>query len=483
MYRPQPAIIFESADPGETRAGFTRASLYEALDARFEFGDEPTRQFFHQTYWRVVLPKIRPPQGQFTRRWMTPGHGTKYHGNYPYGCQYIWDTLFMLDPLCRLPGQTEVVREVLRNFWEFQDAWDAIVPEHARGMIQHGFSAESFLPTKFQGNSCGPWLAWGVERIFNHTGDDVLAREALPHLERYHDWWWRERDPDGIGLIAPGAYGTTRVQAMRDDSGYDFAADMDELAYIQHPRFPERGSAYGNLYGVTNTAYLIHAERCLKRLAEKLGDAAMAARRELRIANGVAAARERMWNEETGMFHTLRRDGTKIPALTIGSWMMLLAEVPTPEQAQRMLATLRTPQWLTPLPIPTVGRCDPLWEPATIGMLPNPPKRLDHLGQCYNMWRGDVWPPCNYQVAAGATLYGATDLAARICDATVMNAIQWGDVNERYCCDTGRPLGPSDYGMSACVLSMVTCLIKLMPHCSRKVMTAVFLKILSTQVK
>jgi putative isomerase len=384
---------------------------------------------------------------------MTPD--SKYHGQHPYGAQYIWDTLFMLEPLCLLPGQTEVVREVLRNFWEFQDAWDAIVPEHARGMIQHGFHPDAFLPTACKGNSCSPWLAWGVERIYNHTGDETMAHEALPHLERYHDWYWRERDLDGIGLIAPGAYGTDQVQAMRDDSGYDFAADMDALAYIQHPRFPERGAAYGNLYGVTNTAYVVHAERCLQRLAAKLGDHAMAARRDSHLQKAVAAARERMWNEETGMFHTLRRDGGKVPTLTIGAFMMLLAQVPTPAQAERILGNLRTPNWLTPLPMPTVGRGDPKWEPATIGMLPNPPVRLDHLGQAYNMWRGDVWPPCNYQVAMGAAAYGATDLAARICDATVMNAIQWDDVNERYCCDTGRPLGPSDYGMSACVLSMV----------------------------
>ena len=52
--------------------------------------------------------------------------------------------------------------------------------------------------------------------------------------------------------------------------------------------------------------------------------------------------------------------------------------------------------------------------------------------------------------------YGYHDLAARICDATIMNALRWGDVNERYCCDTGKPLGVPDYGMSACVFAMMT---------------------------
>ena len=74
-----------------------------------------------------------------------------------------------------------------------------------------------------------------MERIFDHTGDASLAREALPHLERYHDWFWRERDMDGIGLISQGAYGTDQVQTMRDESGYDFTPDMDELASLQLP--------------------------------------------------------------------------------------------------------------------------------------------------------------------------------------------------------------------------------------------------------
>lgn len=180
----------------EATHGAFSAYSYTTLDERFEFADEPTRQFFHSTYWRTVLSKIREPEGEFPRRWITPG--SQYHGQFAYRAQYIWDTLFMLDPLCLLPGQTEVVREVLRNFWEYQDAWDAIAPEHAHGMIHHGFRPADFLPKKFAGKTCIPWLAWGVERIFNHTGDETMAREALPHLERYHDWWWRERDLDGI---------------------------------------------------------------------------------------------------------------------------------------------------------------------------------------------------------------------------------------------------------------------------------------------
>ena len=59
-------------------------------------------------------------------------------------------------------------------------------------------------------------------------------------------------------------------------------------------------------------------------------------------------------------------------------------------------------------------------------------------------------------MAAGLHRYGFNDLAARICDATIMNALRWDDVNERYDCDTGQPLGVPDLGLSACVFAMMT---------------------------
>lgn len=452
MFRKTNMLLFDSQDPEIKRGGLTLSELKRELDRIIDFDSDETRDFVIKTYWRCVVDKIRQPQGAMQRRWMTPGG--RYHGQQAYEGQYIWDTMFMLDSLSRLPSQKETVRDVLRTFWDFQDKWDSCMPEYAHGMIGHGFSPSSAGPN-VPHHSCGALIGWGAWRIWKNNGDKTLIREALPHIERYHEWYWRERDLDKIGLVTFGCYIEGAVQGMRDESGYDTCCDTDDFEMIPHPARPEGPKHYSDLYGVPTTAYVILGEKCLQKLAEEFGDKQMVERRGKRIDKSVSAMRKHMWDEELGAFVNIRRDGRKVETPTIGSWMPLLAEVPTKTQAARMASVLSTLQWMTPLPVPTVGRCDPKWEPGRISYLPFPPKRVDHLGQPYNFWRGDVWPPCNYQIADGLYKYGFRELPARICDATIINSIIHDDVNERYDCDTGEPLGVPDYGMSACVIAMI----------------------------
>lgn len=57
-------------------------------------------------------------------------------------------------------------------------------------------------------------------------------------------------------------------------------------------------------------------------------------------------------------------------------------------------------------------------------------------------WRGDVWPPTNFQIAGGLAAYGHRELAADICDKdkTIANAIQNG-ISEHYDSITRKALG------------------------------------------
>lgn len=375
---------------------------------------------------KCVLEKILAPMPPFKNHWVYAG-GPYYKG------QWIWDTMFVVDILSILPGKEALIREIFQNYWDFQDRWNACMPEYAHDMVTVSIKT---APQEVRQFSQIPILAWGVERVFERNGDKELVKQCLPRLEKFHDWYWRERDVTNIGLCSVGAY-TGKVQHARWET-FDYECNMDGLKLTKHPtrKGANEGAWYGDTLVTANSAYLIMGEKSLMRLATLMGDEAMATRRKARIDKAESAMREHMWDEEAGTFLSLKRDTLeKIPVATIGSWIPLVAGVPTPAMAKRMAEVLAGEAWNTPLPVPTVDRTDQRWS-AT------------------GFWRGDVWPSTNYQIARGLFDYGHKELSAKIADKTVANAIVHG-ISENYNSMTGEGIGVPNYTMSSTILTMM----------------------------
>lgn len=375
---------------------------------------------------KCALDKIRQPTPPLKHMWIQPG-GPYYLG------QWIWDTMFVVDLLSILPEKKQLIRDIFQNYWDFQDRWNQQMPDYAQDMITVAIKTE---PQPVRQFSQIPILAWGVERVYRRNGDKQLLAQCLGRLERFHEWFWRERDIENIGLCVIGSY-SGKIQHARWET-FDYECNMDDLNLTPHPtrKGPNEGNWYGDLYVTGNTSYLIMGERSLARLATIVGDTEMAARRKKRIDKAVQAMRDHMWDEESGTFLTVRR-GTmeKVPVATISSWMPLTAGVPTEAMARRMAEVLASPAWQTPLPVPTVDRTDRRWKSNAF-------------------WRGDVWPSTNYQIACGLADYGFTGLAADIADKTVANAIKNG-ISEHYDSVSGKPLGVKDYCMSSTLVAMM----------------------------
>jgi putative isomerase len=373
-----------------------------------------------------VLARLRAPAEPLRHTWIQAG-GDYYKG------QWIWDTMFVVDLLSLLPDQKKTIRDIFQNYWDFQDRWNPTMPDYAHDMVTVAIKTAPQEVRKF---SQIPLLAWGVERVYQRNGDKELLAQCLGRLEKFHDWYWRERDVTNRGLIAVGTYSGI-VQHARWET-YDYDASMDDLKLTPHPtrKGPGEGAWYGDVCVTGNTAYLILAERSLARLATIMGDKAMAGRREQRIEKSVQAMRDHMWDEKAGAFLAVRRDSLeKIPGATIGSWIPLAAGVPTSAMAARMAEVLASPAWQTPLPVPTLARDDKRWKSK-------------------GFWRGDVWPATNYQIAAGLAAYGHKELAADVADKTIANALQNG-INEHYDSVSGKPLGVPDYSMSCTLVTMM----------------------------
>jgi len=373
-----------------------------------------------------ILDKLRAPVEPLLHTWVQPG-GPYYMG------QWIWDTMFVVDLLSILPDRKQMIRDIFQNYWDFQDRWNKQMPEYARDMVTVAIKT---APQEVRQFSQSALLAWGLERVYRRNGDKELLKQCLGRLERFHDWFWRERDVTNIGLVAIGSYSGVRQHAKWET--YDYDCSMDTLNLTTHPtrKGPKEGAWYGDICVTGNTAYLIIGERSLARLATIMGDKAMAARREQRIGKAVKAMRDHMWDEKAGTFLAVKRDTLeKIPVATIGSWIPLTAGVPAEEMAKRMAGVLASSAWMTPLPVPTVDRTDKRWKSSAF-------------------WRGDVWPSTNYQIASGLAAYGHKELAADIADKTIANAIKNG-ISEHYDSVSGAPLGIRDYCMSSTLVTMM----------------------------
>jgi putative isomerase len=392
----------------------------------FDSDDPTVLAFAQRVFEKCVLEKLRAPVEPLRHTWVQPG-GPYYQG------QWIWDTMFVVDLLSLLPDHTHVIRDIFQNYWDFQDRWNKSMPAYAHDMVVGVIKTAPQEPRQF---SQIPILAWGVDRVYQRNQDPALLQQCLNRLERFHNWFWRERDVTGLGLIAPGAYSGIVQHARWETFDYDCA--LDDLRLTPHPtrKGLDEGAWYGDICTPGNTAYLILAERSLARLATVVGDTAMANRRQQRISQAVQAMRNHMWDEKAGTFRALKRDSLqKIPVVTISSWIPLAAGVPTQTMADRMAQVLSSPAWMTPLPVPTLDPTDRRWKSD-------------------GFWRGDVWPPTNYQIASGLAAYGYRELAAEICDRTIANAIKHG-VSEHYDSVSGKPLGIRDYCMSCTLVTMM----------------------------
>jgi len=392
----------------------------------FEANSEEVLALTERIFRKCILEKIMPPTPPLENTWIVPG-GPYYKG------QWIWDTMFVVDLLSILPGKKKLIRDVFQNYWDFQDRWNRKMPDYAQDMITVAIKTE---PQDVRQFSQIPILAWGLERVYRRNGDKQLLKQCLGRLERFHDWYWRERDVANIGLVAVGSYSGI-VQHARWET-FDYECNMDDLKLTAHPsrKGPAEGAWYGDICVTGNTSYLIMGERSLARLAEIVGDRKMASRRKQRIDKAVQAMRDHMWDEEAGTFLSVKRDTMeKIPVATISSWVPLTAGVPTESMARRMAEVLASDPWQTPLPIPTVDPADPRWKSRSF-------------------WRGDVWPPTNYQIASGLATYGHKALAADIADKTIANAIKNG-INEHYDSVSGKGIGVQDYCMSCTLATMM----------------------------
>ena len=229
-----------------------------------------------------------------------------------------------------------------------------------------------------------------------------LLEWAYPRLKKWHEWWlgdrgdgqsWRDGNHDGLlewgsdRGSAPGPGGRGYLMASRWETAIDNNPMYDEVKYN-----PKTYTMDLDNVGL-NSLYALDGE-CLAQIATILGKEEDAKAFTADYERQKQRMREKLWNEQDGIFENRFWSGEFSKHLSPTNFYPLLAGIPTPQQAKRMIDghLLNPKEFWGPYILPSISRNDPAF-----------------VDQFYV--RGTIWGPLNYLVYQGVNRYRFDDVA------------------------------------------------------------------------
>ncbi|QFT74507.1 amylo-alpha-1,6-glucosidase [Ruegeria sp. THAF33] len=306
-----------------------------------------------------------------------------------------------------------------------------------------------------------------LRKLYNRAEDKAAARtrlaELLPKVHAWHQWFYRNRDPENTGLVAiihPWESG--RDNSVDWDEGLD-AVPTEGIAPFtrrdtthanpdhrptddQYQRYiwlveHFRGLRWDNtklhdaspfrLVDPGFNAILIRSCDDVAELAEILGIPAMASEAREMATKGREAL-ESLWNANLGQYTCYNRAaGVLQDTPTVGGLLAAIAQVP-PERAEALVRRIAL----------LSERCDylvPSHDPA------------DDAFDSKRYWRGPTWLVVNYMIAEGLIQSGQEAMAQRIL-AGSLRLIEKSGFAEYYDPISGEPCGGGDFTWTAAMV-------------------------------
>jgi neutral trehalase len=206
--------------------------------------------------------------------------------------------------------------------------------QEADGAIRSAYDIESGAPIAEAGNPDGlflPLFAWAEYNLYHKTANKKRVKDVLPALTRHYKWL-ESRFKAANGLYATPPEAAAMGNSPRENAAYlvDFNAAMAMNAlYI---------SALGDILNDKDISF--QYKRDYFSLKTRI--------------NG------KMWNPEEGFYYDLDSGEAQVKVKTIGSYWLLLAEIPNEERAERLVAKLKDPACFgTENPFPTLSADNP----------------------------------------------------------------------------------------------------------------------------
>jgi len=385
-------------------------------------------------------------------------------GLYPF--QWNWDSCFTA------LGQSHY--DLDRAWTEietlFEHQWDDGMVPH---MVFHEPAPTYFPGPDVWGTGLGtsgitqpPIAGFAIHELFRRSGAAagarVRARALLAKLDRYHDWFYRTRDPASEGLVAIIHPWESRDNSVDWDEAFERVPtegiapyERNDLKHADPATRPTKGHYDRYLWLVQHFRALgwdstkthdsspfqivdpgfnaILIRSCLEtaELADALDEPEIAARNRAFAARALPAL-EGLWSEANGQYMPYDRIASKLlDSPSIGGLIPVFAPIPV-KRAQAIVATLgeiaATVRYLVPSHDPRDARFD-----------------------LRRYWRGPVWHVCSYLVVDGLRQHGETAMAGRIIDDG-LRLIETGGFAEYYDPSDGAPLGGGRFSWTAAMV-------------------------------
>ena len=389
------------------------------------------------------------------------------HGLYPF--QWNWDSALSALGLYYV-DEDRAWREI-ETLFEHQ--WDDGMVPH---IIFHKEDAGYYpgpevydtgraVPTS--GLTQPPVVGFAVRRLFDRAKDkaraEARARALLPKIARWHDWFYRARDPHGTGLVAViHPWETGRDNSIDWDAAFERVPtegvgefqrrDIQHADPAHRPTQEQykryiwlvqhfRGLGWDNMklhdaspFRIVDpgfNAILLRSGMDLADLAEQLGETGLAMHQRAQAEQGLDAL-ETLWSDDLQQYLCFDRvTETLIDSPSVGGLIPAFAPI-APNRSSAIAAHI-----------------DALGERVTYLIPSHDPDAPGYDGMRY--WRGPSWLIVNYMVADGLERDGHAATAARIVDDS-LKLIEVGGFSEYFDPFTGAPCGGPAFTWTAAMV-------------------------------
>ena len=294
--------------------------------------------------------------------------------------------------------------------------------------ITHSITDGGFIPNvaatyqKSNDRSQPPVGSMVVKLIYDQYGEKWFLEEVYDELLAWNRWWAERRDNQGYlswgSHPHPEGMSANTMKAAKWESGLDNSPMFDDARFNETTHMMELASVGLMSLYIADCKYLA-------AIADELDNPEAA--RELRVRAGKYSTKlGELWDEGLGLYRdkdltTGQFTARKAPP----HFYPLLAGVPTPEQAARMVNEhlLNPREFYGEYMLPSISRDDPAYADNSY-------------------WRGRIWAPMNFLVYMGLRNYALPEARALMAEKSKALLLQeWREerhVHENYNADTGE---------------------------------------------